>query len=269
MLTISQLAAYAGVTVPAVRHYHKIGLLPEPERDHSGYRRYGADAVSRLIRIHALASAGVPLVQVHGMLDADPAEFAAQVRSIDSRLRGEVRRLHQTRARLARLVAGDQLALPDSVVGYLDRLRDLGVDQRYVAMERDAWVILAAQLPDTIDEVMADKHRQLDDPDTVMLYEVLSEAPDWTPEHPGVARAAELIDRITSRELRAGGVGDDFPIDDSMVHLLDAALASFGPATERLLELLAERGWSGWTRLERRAEGPVRHRAEGPVRRGD
>ena len=34
MLTISQLAAYAGVTVRAVRHYHQIGLLPEPERDH-------------------------------------------------------------------------------------------------------------------------------------------------------------------------------------------------------------------------------------------
>ena len=30
MLTIGQLAAYAGVTVRAVRHYHQIGLLPEP-----------------------------------------------------------------------------------------------------------------------------------------------------------------------------------------------------------------------------------------------
>ena len=36
MLTISQLASYAGVTVRAVRHYHAKGLLPEPERDHSG-----------------------------------------------------------------------------------------------------------------------------------------------------------------------------------------------------------------------------------------
>ena len=30
MLTIGQLAAYAGVTVRAVRHYHAKGLLPEP-----------------------------------------------------------------------------------------------------------------------------------------------------------------------------------------------------------------------------------------------
>ena len=32
MLTISQLAAYTGVTVRTVRHYHAKGLLPEPER---------------------------------------------------------------------------------------------------------------------------------------------------------------------------------------------------------------------------------------------
>ena len=57
MLTIiSQLAAYAGVTVRAVRHYHQIGLLPEPERDASGYRRYGASAVVTLIKIRALAA---------------------------------------------------------------------------------------------------------------------------------------------------------------------------------------------------------------------
>ena len=61
MLTISQLAAYAGVTVKAVRHYHAKGLLPEPERDHSGYRRYDAQAVVELIRIRTLADAGVPL----------------------------------------------------------------------------------------------------------------------------------------------------------------------------------------------------------------
>ena len=44
MLTIGQLAAYAGVTTRAVRHYHQVGLLPEPERDASGYRTYAAPA---------------------------------------------------------------------------------------------------------------------------------------------------------------------------------------------------------------------------------
>jgi DNA-binding transcriptional MerR regulator len=64
MLTISQLASYAGVTVRAVRHYHAKGLLPEPERDHSGYRRYDAKAVVELIKIRTLAESGVPLARV-------------------------------------------------------------------------------------------------------------------------------------------------------------------------------------------------------------
>lgn len=112
MLTISQLAAYAGVTVRAVRHYHQIGLLPEPARDRSGYRTYDAAAVVRLIRIRSLADAGVPLARVQALLDAGPEEFADGVQEIDKDLRAEIRRLQGTRRRLARLAAGEHLALP-------------------------------------------------------------------------------------------------------------------------------------------------------------
>lgn len=70
MLTIGQLASYAGVTVRAVRHYHAKGLLPEPERDHSDYRRYDAHAVVELIKIRTLADAGVPLARVRELLAA-------------------------------------------------------------------------------------------------------------------------------------------------------------------------------------------------------
>src|ERR1044071_2674269 len=111
MLTISQLARHAGVTVRAVRHYHKIGLLPEPERDRSGYRIYDAAAVVRLIRIHTLAAAGVPLARVHELLDADPEEFADGIQEIDKDLRAEIRRLQGTRKRLARLAAREHPAL--------------------------------------------------------------------------------------------------------------------------------------------------------------
>ena len=72
MLTIGQVASYAGVTVRAVRHYHQIGLLPEPERDRSGYRSYDAATLVRLIRIRTLAEAGVPLARVQELLDASP-----------------------------------------------------------------------------------------------------------------------------------------------------------------------------------------------------
>jgi DNA-binding transcriptional MerR regulator len=97
MLTIGQLAAYAGVTVRAVRHYHQIGLLPEPERDASGYRRYGARAVVSLIKIRTLASAGVPLSQIGRLLEADTPAFAEAISMIDGHLREEIERLEAAR----------------------------------------------------------------------------------------------------------------------------------------------------------------------------
>ena len=78
MLTIGQLASYAGVTIRAVRHYHQVGLMPEPERDVSGYRTYDAEAVVRLIRIRTLAEAGVPLARVQELLDADMETFSEE-----------------------------------------------------------------------------------------------------------------------------------------------------------------------------------------------
>ena len=96
MLTISQLASYAGVTVRTVRHYHQIGLLAEPERDHSGYRSYDTAAVVRLIRIRVLADAGVPLARVQELLDAGPDEFARAVGEIDKALSADIRRLQAT-----------------------------------------------------------------------------------------------------------------------------------------------------------------------------
>ena len=250
MLTIGQLAAHAGVTIATVRHYHKVGLLPEPPRDRSGYRRYDAEAVVRLIRIRVLASAGVPLAKVEGLLEAEPEDFTASVRQIDQHLRDEARRIQDTRKRLAQLASGDSLALPASVVGYLDRLRGLGVSEEYLEKERDAWIMVAAQLPDDIDDVMERKHRDLDDPDMVRLYGLFSEALDFTPDDPRVIEAADLLDRVLTRAADAGELNVD-GFNESFVQLLDTTMVESAPAAERLLELLVERGWKGWTRIER------------------
>jgi DNA-binding transcriptional MerR regulator len=106
MLTIGEPASYAGVTVRAVRHYHAKGLLPEPERDHGGYRRYGAAAVVELIKIRTLAEAGVPLARVRELLQADEKEFAAVVADIDKRLRAQIEQRQRQRQRIARLAGG-------------------------------------------------------------------------------------------------------------------------------------------------------------------
>jgi len=250
MLTISQVAAYAGVTVRAVRHYHQIGLLPEPERNASGYRTYDADAVVRLIRINTLAGAGVPLARVQELLDADPEAFAEGVRAIDDDLRAEIGRLEESRKRLARLAAGDDLVLPASVISYLGRLRDLGVDERYVAMERDAWIMIAAQVPDQIDEVMVDKHAELEDPEVIRLYQLLSDGLEWSVDDPRIVEVADTLERLMAQAVEDGRT-DDLGLDNQFLDLLDDTAVNFSPAARKLRTILEERGWNGWIRTER------------------
>ncbi|GAA4995086.1 MerR family DNA-binding transcriptional regulator [Actinopolymorpha pittospori] len=257
MLTIGQLAAYAGVTVRAVRHYHQIGLLPEPERDASGYRRYGALAVVSLVKIRTLANAGVPLSQIRQMLKADASTFADAVERIDSHLRDEIERLETSRKQIAQLTAGDSLALPPEVTSYLDRLREIGASERMVEAERDGWILVAACWPDHIREVMPWKLRQLDDPQLVRLYRLLSEILESDPglDDPRLEEVADVMAGLAEQAYTAGEVDlGEAAHDDLAISLLDALPVESNPGAERLLELLRKRGWAGWTRLERLTE---------------
>src|ERR1700731_1129132 len=136
MITIGRLAAYAGVTVKAVRHYHKRGLLAEPPRDSSGYRRYSAQHAIDLVKIKTLAEAGVPLARIKELLGASPDRFAKAITEIDRSLQARAKEVRRTRERIARLRAGDRLFVSAEVADYLDRLRHLGVSRRGGQVER-------------------------------------------------------------------------------------------------------------------------------------
>ncbi|GAA4083785.1 MerR family transcriptional regulator [Nocardioides kongjuensis] len=254
MLTIGQLASYAGVTIRTVRHYHQVGLLPEPERDRSGYRSYDAAAVVRLIRIRTLADAGVPLARVQELLDADPDTFGAAVEEIDRRLRAEIRELQQHRKRIAQLGSGDTLAVPDEVADYLDLVRATGAPEEMLEAERDAWILVAARYPDQIPAFMADKRAQLEDERTVRFYRLIGQLlrSDGTDDETLVHEMADLLVELFEEAAAAGQLEQqDGMMDDSaFVQLLDS-MAEGHPMVTRLRELLAERGWAGWTRIER------------------
>ena len=147
MITIGRLAEYAGVTIKAVRHYHRLGLLAEPPRDSSGYRSYSTADALTLVKIRTLAEAGVPLARVKDLLAADPEQFSTAIAEIDQTLQARAEDIQRTRDRLAHLRAGDRLFLAPAVAGYLDRLRDLGVSQRTVQMERDGWILMQSVSP--------------------------------------------------------------------------------------------------------------------------
>ena len=70
-LTIKELTITVGgkVTPRMVRHYHQLGLLPQPKRSRGNYRLYDDADVQRLRRIVALKQQGFQLSHIQQLLD--------------------------------------------------------------------------------------------------------------------------------------------------------------------------------------------------------
>lgn len=94
-----RLAELAGTSRRAVRHYHEIGLLPEPKRQLNGYQQYGVDDLIRLIRIRRLTQLGLTLPQIAAVGDTDRLPVDV-LRDLDAELARNIERLQQTRAEL-------------------------------------------------------------------------------------------------------------------------------------------------------------------------
>jgi DNA-binding transcriptional MerR regulator len=246
MITIGQVAAYAGVTIKAVRHYHKRGLLEEPPRDSSGYRRYTAQHAIDLVKIRTLAEAGVPLARVKELLAASPERFAAAISEVDRSLQERSRELLRTRDRIARLSGGDRLFVSSDVADYLDRLHGLGVSRRAIQMERDGWILLQSASPKAAAVWFADKLAAIDDPEFVAIYLEYDAAYDWSEDDP---RLEALAARSQGWFVKRG----DAPVtrrkqpaaDRGIAQLIATSTGSSSPAWDRLKEIARERRAGG------------------------
>ena len=106
---------------------------------------------------------------------------------------------------------------------------------------------------------MVDKMAQLDDPRTMQLYRLIGELrrasastrTGWTPWPtcwPSWPRSRPTAESWTSRARRWATT--------RFVALLDSFASDAHPMIERLQELMAERGWTGWSRIERVGRTP-------------
>ncbi len=126
-LTISQVAASAGVGIETVRFYERQGLIPEPPRSPSGYRLYPPEIVGRIRFIRRSKELGFSLKEVaellslrdHPRVRAAPivAMLRAKLNDIDERISA----LHDSRASLAELIESCTNG-EDTVVQVLDQL---------------------------------------------------------------------------------------------------------------------------------------------------
>jgi DNA-binding transcriptional MerR regulator len=192
-LTIGQAATFVGVTIKTVRHYHRLGLVAEPERDGSGYRRYRSADLLRLVQVRTLAGAGVPLAEIGDLLDADPERFATALDDVRRRLTERIEDLIARRGTLHRLAHGDRVLLPDRACAVLDRLAELGFQPEYVAGQREALVLARALIPEIFESFLTRLEHSLDDPEFVELTKRGWDAMSWDPDDPRIEELASAL----------------------------------------------------------------------------
>jgi DNA-binding transcriptional MerR regulator len=108
-MKVGEVAARAGVNIETLRYYERRGLLPAPDREPSGHRRYDEETVRFVRAIKEAQGLGFTLTEIADVLEAMrrsgiPSEalrmrVAAKIDEIDGRIAG-LRRMRKERARL-------------------------------------------------------------------------------------------------------------------------------------------------------------------------
>lgn len=114
-LTRGELARLCGVGPETIRFYERRGLLPEAPRTNAGYRRFGEDAVNRLLFIRRAKNLGFSLPEIDELLTLhdNPGGERARVKQIaESKLDeietkiGDLERMRSVLSELARRCSG-------------------------------------------------------------------------------------------------------------------------------------------------------------------
>src|ERR1700744_1021185 len=77
---VSEFAEKTGVTVRALHHYDRLGLLKPSGRTEAGYRLYGERDFARLQQIITLKFIGLPLRQIKELLDQGDLDLKSTLR---------------------------------------------------------------------------------------------------------------------------------------------------------------------------------------------
>ena len=108
-----EFAKRAGVTIRALHHYDRLGLLKPSGRTAAGYRLYTDRDLVRLEQIVALKFIGFPLSQIRDLLkrkDLDVAAALRQQRQIIAQKRGHLDRAIRAIERAEQLVSSGEQA---------------------------------------------------------------------------------------------------------------------------------------------------------------
>ncbi|MFD2796744.1 MerR family transcriptional regulator [Promicromonospora vindobonensis] len=165
-----ELARLAGVTVRALRHYHEVGVLPEPRRDSNDYRNYDMHDLVRLLRIKRLAAVGIPLERMPDLLDDSPGDTGALMDELDAELAEQIDRLTSQRALIAHLrehrVAPD---LPPELAPFVAMFAAADLPPELMRFDRDQTVLLAHLAGEAAMPHLTRFYQRISDPTMVPL----------------------------------------------------------------------------------------------------
>lgn len=116
-IKISDFVTLTGSTLKTIIYYHKIGLLPEPERSEGGYRLYGAAELTRMQLIKRFKSLGLDLKRIKEVLgDTHNHKTLREVlESLRFDLLSEKKSLEERIAKIELLLSEDKVLLDEDV----------------------------------------------------------------------------------------------------------------------------------------------------------
>ena len=211
-MRIGELAALAGITTRTVRHYHRIGLLPEPGRQLNGYREYSLRDAVELMRVRRLVELGLSLDEVRDALsDSAGRDLHEILAELDADLARQEQSVRERRERLTELLkrarADGRLPPEGPVSAQLAAIfegmagagaRRAGPEPAMAAKDRELLAMLEASAGrGHRDWLLALTRALSSDPEAMErayeIYARLDELDGAKPDDPRVGELAELV----------------------------------------------------------------------------
>ncbi|MFD7538627.1 MerR family transcriptional regulator [Streptomyces sp. NPDC059819] len=239
-MRISEIAGLVGVTTRAVRHYHHLGLLPEPARLANGYRQYSVRDAVALARIRRLTELGLGLDEVRDVIADDAGhELAEVLGELDADLARQEAEIRPRRARLAvlltraadgRLTAEDELS--PELAHFCAQLGPLDSDSPMAAKDRELLALMeTAASPEERGRIAAAMRSMAAAPGAAerarRVYALLDDLADADPVDPRVETAARALADCLPPDLAAQVPAG---AEATAQGFLKAFLADFAPA---------------------------------------
>ncbi|MFI5723006.1 MerR family transcriptional regulator [Streptomyces cyaneofuscatus] len=223
-MRIGEIAALVGVTSRAVRHYHHIGLLPEPARRANGYRAYTVRDAVLLARIRRLTEIGLSLDEVRDVLADDAGrELVEVLGELDADLARQEREIRERREVLAALLEAPPTSdgpLSPALAALLESAPVTGSPA--AAKDREHLTLLDTAGGGAGAELYAALRPLAEDPGVGALYERLDELAGAGVDDPRIAPlAAELVAAVPDEVLAMIPDGEPSPTGFGRVLLED------------------------------------------------